>query len=70
MVTMPVLTPDTIPPVTVAIPGALLLHVPPLTAWLSVAVDPTQAKLGPVMGEILDVTAIVPVTVHAEEPKE
>ncbi len=48
---MPVVTPDTTPPVDVTVATAvlLLLHVPPEVASLNVTVDPTHTFALPVI---------------------
>jgi len=50
MVSMPAATPVTTPPLTVAMAGVLLLHMPPVVASVSVMVAPAQTTEGPVMG--------------------
>jgi hypothetical protein len=50
---VPAIIPDTSPeeiPI-VAIPGALLLQVPPAVASARVRVRPTQSEVGPVIGD-------------------
>ena len=49
---VPIATPVTTPvdASTVALVTSLLVHVPPLTAWVSVVVDPTQVVSEPEMG--------------------
>ncbi len=42
MVAVPALTPLTTPPATLAVPAALLVHVPPLTELVKVVVPPTH----------------------------
>ena len=57
---MPVLTPDTTPDVelTLAVPDALLVHVPPVGVELNVVVEPIHTTAVPVIavGEALTVT--------------
>ena len=69
MVTAPAVTPFTTPPITVALP-LLALHVPPLTASVSVMFDPTLTLEAPVMVPVfvvLTVTVVV-YTVAFEQP--
>ena len=49
MVTVPALTPVTMPveAPTVAVPVAVLLHVPPPVASVSVILDPAHTLVGP-----------------------
>ena len=60
MVAVPVLTPLTTPDVelTLAMPEALLAHVPPVGVELNVVVEPIQTDAVPVIavGEVLTVT--------------
>lgn len=60
---MPAATPVTTPVVLsiVAILVLLLLHVPPVVVWLSVAVNPAQAVLVPVIaaGVASTVTCVI-----------
>jgi hypothetical protein len=68
MVTLPVATPVTVPVVapTVATDGLLLVHVPPVTVFISIAAEPTQTvdEAGEIAaGVISTVTSLV-----AEQP--
>jgi hypothetical protein len=60
MVALPSALPVTTPPDTDAMPDALLDHVPPVVASLSVTVVPRQILIGPdgvmAAGEVLTVT--------------
>lgn len=64
IVALPAATPDTIPVLapTDAIAALLLLHVPPLTVLVNVAVLPTQAFVLPPIADGLAFTVIVVVT--------
>ena len=64
MVTLPGATPVTIPPeITVAVPVAALLHVPPGVTSFNVVVEPTQKLTGPegvmAAGKVFTVTVAV-----------
>lgn len=58
---MPADTPTTAPlvPSTVAIDVLLLLHVPPVVAWLSTDVSPTHAFSVPVIAPVAPFTVTV-----------
>ena len=64
MAAVPALVPVTTPVVefTVAIPVALLLHVPPAVASVSVIVWPAQTTVGPDMATGKELTVITCVT--------
>jgi hypothetical protein len=62
IVAVPAATPVTTPPATLAVPEALLLHVPPPVAFVKVVVLPTHtaADKGDIAaGVILTVTALI-----------
>src|SRR6201994_4239 len=66
MVAVPADTPPTVPPLTVATPVAVLLHVPPVATSTRVVADPTHTVVVPVMdpatGDGLIVTTCVDAT--------
>lgn len=72
IVSIPALTPVTIPPlVTVAIDGNTLLHTPPLGVSTSVIIDPIQTEsgpnIGPTRGNGFTVTTLVATAVPQAE---
>ncbi len=67
MITVPVDTPHTTPPETVATAELLLLQAPPAAASVRVVHVPTQMLVPPVIGPIgLTVTAFVAIQVPME----
>ena len=52
IVAVPLATPVTTPPATVATVVLELLHVPPVVASVKLIVDPTQTLCGPVIGNV------------------
>ncbi len=67
MVAVPGVLPVTAPviSVTLAIAGALLLHVPPGDASVNGSVSPSQSATAPTMGAVVaDVTVIIEVAIQ------